>query len=236
MGTVDPVFQPWQSPYNSMDGDPININDVLGRNGNKANQGSGITFSTKVKSGEGASQVYKRTSKDKDGNLLFTKAEFAAANKSVGIDDKGNLTNEETLHTGDKITLPSTPAMISKKNKELRLAAKKRIEDNLAKNKKAKDDAKNKDENNKTPGRSARAKQALEAGLKKPFKTVSIDGEETEYEYRPAVPRRLVYGVKPINTTPKSNLDLGLDLAKDKLTGVLGKASPGGYPGGFMDF
>lgn len=27
---ADPVFQPWQSPYNSMDNDPIGLNDVLG--------------------------------------------------------------------------------------------------------------------------------------------------------------------------------------------------------------
>ena len=26
----DPYFMPWQSPYNSMDGNPINLNDVLG--------------------------------------------------------------------------------------------------------------------------------------------------------------------------------------------------------------
>ncbi len=28
--SVDPVFQPWQSPYTSMDNDPVNLNDVLG--------------------------------------------------------------------------------------------------------------------------------------------------------------------------------------------------------------
>ena len=28
--SVDPVFQPWQSPYTSMDNDPICLNDVLG--------------------------------------------------------------------------------------------------------------------------------------------------------------------------------------------------------------
>ena len=28
--SVDPVFQPWQSPYTSMDNDPINLNDVYG--------------------------------------------------------------------------------------------------------------------------------------------------------------------------------------------------------------
>lgn len=26
----DPVFQPWQSPYTSMDNDPINLTDVMG--------------------------------------------------------------------------------------------------------------------------------------------------------------------------------------------------------------
>jgi hypothetical protein len=28
--SVDPVFQPWQSPYTSMDNDPVNLTDVLG--------------------------------------------------------------------------------------------------------------------------------------------------------------------------------------------------------------
>jgi len=28
--SVDPVFQPWQSPYTSMDNDPINLNDPMG--------------------------------------------------------------------------------------------------------------------------------------------------------------------------------------------------------------
>lgn len=28
--TTDPVFQPWQSPYNSMDGNPVNGNDPDG--------------------------------------------------------------------------------------------------------------------------------------------------------------------------------------------------------------
>ena len=28
--SIDPVFQPWQSPYCSMDGNPISLNDVLG--------------------------------------------------------------------------------------------------------------------------------------------------------------------------------------------------------------
>lgn len=28
--SLDPVFQPWQSPYCSMDGNPILFNDVLG--------------------------------------------------------------------------------------------------------------------------------------------------------------------------------------------------------------
>lgn len=28
--SLDPVFQPHQSPYNSMNGDPINLNDPLG--------------------------------------------------------------------------------------------------------------------------------------------------------------------------------------------------------------
>lgn len=32
----DPVFQPWQSPYNSMDGNPINYNDVRGLSVNKS--------------------------------------------------------------------------------------------------------------------------------------------------------------------------------------------------------
>ena len=30
MGTVDPVFQPWQSPYCSMDGNPVSLNDPMG--------------------------------------------------------------------------------------------------------------------------------------------------------------------------------------------------------------
>lgn len=28
--SIHPVFQPWQSPYNSMDGNPINLNDSMG--------------------------------------------------------------------------------------------------------------------------------------------------------------------------------------------------------------
>jgi hypothetical protein len=33
--SVDPVFQPWQSPYTSMDNDPINLNDPMGDVGGK---------------------------------------------------------------------------------------------------------------------------------------------------------------------------------------------------------
>jgi len=37
--SVDPVFQPWQSPYTSMDNDPIGLNDPLGLDPDPENEG-----------------------------------------------------------------------------------------------------------------------------------------------------------------------------------------------------
>ena len=37
--SVDPVFQPWQSPYTSMDSDPIGLNDPLGLDPDPENEG-----------------------------------------------------------------------------------------------------------------------------------------------------------------------------------------------------
>ena len=48
--SVDPVFQPWQSPYTSMDNNPINLNDVRGTDTKKENK----TSSSKKSSGEGS--------------------------------------------------------------------------------------------------------------------------------------------------------------------------------------
>jgi len=52
--TTDPVFQPWQSPYNSMDGNPINFNDPLGLDPGKEVKGKNKTYSSESLDGEAA--------------------------------------------------------------------------------------------------------------------------------------------------------------------------------------
>ena len=39
----DPVFQPWQSPYNSMDGNPVSLNDVRGNTATATKKGNWLT-------------------------------------------------------------------------------------------------------------------------------------------------------------------------------------------------
>ena len=55
--SVDPVFQPWQSPYTSMDNDPVNLTDVLGddavKDGDKG-KSLGENHEDKTPNGNGA--------------------------------------------------------------------------------------------------------------------------------------------------------------------------------------
>ena len=79
--SVDPVFQPWQSPYTSMDNDPINLNDPMG------DTPPGRTV--KVDKGNGARQAYARAKKL---NPSLTPQQFADYNKGyVKVDASGKV-------------------------------------------------------------------------------------------------------------------------------------------------
>ena len=107
--SVDPVFQPWQSPYTSMDNNPIGLNDVTGRKA--GDKGNGID--NEVKTGEGAISAYNRLS---GGGKKFTKKEFAAANSDkISYNEKtGELENggtkQKTLHPGNELSIPASPS------------------------------------------------------------------------------------------------------------------------------
>lgn len=108
----DPVFQPWQSPYTSMDNNPVNLTDVLGDKAGDVDNG----VKDEVKSGEGASQAYERLSPDGKGGKRFTKKEFAEANSDkISYDEKSDKfsnkgTKSEGLHPGDALNVPKGAA------------------------------------------------------------------------------------------------------------------------------
>ena len=100
--SVDPVFQPWQSPYTSMDNNPIGLNDPMGDT--PPDKGGTV----KVAAGKGALSAYRKA---KLLNSTLTPAQFAEDNKDyVKLDAKGNIQNGPktiTTETEFKVRAPA---------------------------------------------------------------------------------------------------------------------------------
>jgi RHS repeat-associated protein len=79
--SVDPVFQPWQSPYTSMDNNPINLNDPMGLDPKKL----GSRIFNRDKLAKGSDKQKKAEQLKKDGKM--TEQNFGKGQD--GKDEKG---------------------------------------------------------------------------------------------------------------------------------------------------
>jgi len=94
--TTDPIFQPHQSPYNSMDGNPINLNDPLGLS---TDNGDGTA--TVDTQGESAWSVWKQHG----GSMTWDR--FVELNK---VDTKTGKAGGETVVIGTTFTIKDPAA------------------------------------------------------------------------------------------------------------------------------
>ena len=101
--SVDPVFQPWQSPYTSMDNDPINLIDILGMSTKNAD-GTGS-----ASAGEGAWHVWKEQSQ----GISWDK--FCEIN---GVDKVTGKKDGKVLTTSTKFKIVPKPSQVKAKVEE----------------------------------------------------------------------------------------------------------------------
>jgi RHS repeat-associated protein len=126
--SIDPVFQPWQSPYSSMDNNPISKNDVLGNVANdwigkKSADGSTTSwkFDKNVKSPEDLPEGY--TEYAKPGK------KFRSANKDqngeamwVQLGENGNWDYTTPDANGQQVTQQGMPIDEGYSDQECRAA------------------------------------------------------------------------------------------------------------------
>ena len=97
----DPVFQPWQSPYTSMDNNPIGLIDPKGlATVTEDNVDGGGKVS--AESGDGAVALYNEAL---TLNPDLTPSQFAEDNAKIGYSEEGGFTNDETIHPDDEFVV-----------------------------------------------------------------------------------------------------------------------------------
>ena len=100
--SVDPVFQPWQSPYSSMDNDPINLNDPMGDEAVKdGDKGKSLGENHEENTPKGNSEI--------NYNPHGGKPRLEGGSKKNEINSPDNLKNENLnvnrFSVGNKITV-----------------------------------------------------------------------------------------------------------------------------------
>ncbi|MFM7021515.1 MAG: hypothetical protein ACKOXB_00945 [Flavobacteriales bacterium] len=122
--SVDPVFQPWQSPYTSMDNNPINFNDMFGDcptcgHGEEVTVGEKNFKRTKVDAGSLSNEQKTMTNIDAWGDGKKREAHDNGNNTYYAKDAEGNyylLTPADQAQAAKEIFIPTPEAILDDPN------------------------------------------------------------------------------------------------------------------------
>ncbi len=101
--SVDPVFQPWQSPYTSMDNNPIGLNDPKGLDPKKEKNGKTSNDGEKQKSPSKIKEVFTRAYRYVENRFYhYTGQQYK--NDAYADADKRGISRKDVVFGKDKET------------------------------------------------------------------------------------------------------------------------------------